>query len=153
MQKTKVKEVMSGTPIFANPSDSLKDAATKMKENDCGFLPVGSKDRIEGAITDRDIVIRSVADGADPAQVKVADVMTRLSLRCGLNDTLAEAARKMRENRVSRLLVEDDLGTVKGILTFGHILRQHSDEDEIAEVVGCAMGRRMPEAGIAGSLF
>lgn len=141
MQNTKVKELMTSDPVLITPDASLKDAAAKMENVDCGVLPVGTKDRLDGIITDRDIVIRAIAKGKDPAKEKVRDYMTGKVYACNEEDYLEDAADKMREHKVSRLVVKNKQGKVTGILSFGGILRKNADADEVANVVKHATHR------------
>lgn len=135
MHNTKVKDLMTSDPILITSESSLKEAAAKMKDVDCGVLPVGTKDKVEGIITDRDIVIRAIAKGKDPAKEKVKDYMTAKVYACNEDDYLEDAADKMREHKVSRLIVRNKQGKVAGILSFGGILRKNADADEVANVV------------------
>jgi predicted transcriptional regulator len=86
-------------------------------------------------ITDRDIIIRAVAEGKDPAKERVRDYMTEEVCACKDIETLQDAAEKMNNFNVSRLVVEDNAGDVVGIITFGSILRKNSDERETSSVV------------------
>lgn len=142
MKKTKVKEIMKTDVELISPEATLADAARKMKELECGVLPVGSENKIEGVITDRDIVVRAISEGKNPAEEKVRDHMTEDVCSCGETDMLKEAAQMMHDNNVSRLVVMDDTGGVSGILTFGSILRKDNDDTEISEIVACATGKR-----------
>ncbi len=72
----KAKDLMSKNPEIISPNTTLKQAAEKMRDQNIGFLPVGENDRLIGAITDRDIVIRSVAEGKDSNKAVVRDVLT-----------------------------------------------------------------------------
>lgn len=141
MQSTAVKELMEEQIITVSPDDSLAEAARKMKEANCGCLPVGAANKPEGIITDRDIVVRAIAENLDPADEKVRDYMTYAVKTCKTGDTLAEAAEKMREHGVSRLIVTDGDDHAIGLISFGRILRNHDDTDEIAAVLACAVGR------------
>lgn len=141
MQNTQVKELMTEDPVFVSMDDTLQKAAEKMEKNDCGFLPVGTKDNVEGVITDRDIVTRAIAKGKDPSKEKVKDYKTDLAYACNENDYLEDAADKMHDHKVSRLLVRNGQGKVVGILSFGGILRKNADADEVANVVKHATHR------------
>jgi predicted transcriptional regulator len=138
---TKVKELMRAQPVIVAADATLKEAAQKMKSVDCGVLPVGSWDRLEGIITDRDIVIRAVADGIDPATATVRSCMTSEIFYCNDSDTLEQAAEKMREHDVSRLVVKDSSGKPCGIITFGCIMRK-GEMQELGKVVERAVGKR-----------
>lgn len=141
MQGNTVKDFMTRDPVIVSPDDSLQEASRKMKEVGCGILPVGTKDKIEGMITDRDIVIRALAEGRDPASEKVRSYMTNDVYSCTENESVQDAAAKMRECGVGRLVVMDGSGKVCGIVTFGAILRKDQDSNEVLEVVECATGR------------
>jgi predicted transcriptional regulator len=140
--QTKVKDLMKENPIIIPASTTLKEAAQKMKSVDCGVLPVGTWDNLEGMITDRDIVIRAVAEGVDITSAQVRDYMTSDVFYCSESDTLAQAAEQMRKNDVSRLVVKDASGKACGILTFGRILREDENLKEIGKVVECAVGKK-----------
>jgi CBS domain-containing protein len=141
MQNTQVKDIMKSRPDFVTPGDTLKKAAEKMKNIDCGVLPVGSESKVEGIITDRDIVIRAVSEGRDPAEEKVNNYMTKKIYFCKETDTVQDAADMMREHDVNRLVVKNDGGKVSGIISFGCMLRKNENADEVAEVVERATGR------------
>ncbi|MCB2081685.1 MAG: CBS domain-containing protein [Rickettsiales bacterium] len=141
MRNTKVKEVMTAHPTLISPDATLQEAAQKMEEVDCGILPVGKESKLEGMITDRDIVIRAISRGKNPAKEKVKDFMSRQVYSCKAHDTLIEAATQMNKHNVSRLIVKDDSGRVSGILSFGCILRKDASADEIVDVVEHARGK------------
>lgn len=103
----KIKEIMSTSPQFIPSTATLQEAAQKMSELDCGFLPVGEGDKLVGTITDRDITIRATAKGLAPS-TKVQDVMTSKVLYCAENDSAEEIAQNMAENEVRRLVVLTD---------------------------------------------
>src|SRR2546428_4456928 len=86
-----VRDVMVGDVVIIDASASLVEAALKMKEANIGILPVVSGGRLRGLITDRDIVVRAIADGADPASTLVSDCATR-DLICARPDTAVGGA-------------------------------------------------------------
>ncbi|HEY0901591.1 MAG TPA: CBS domain-containing protein, partial [Micavibrio sp.] len=114
--------------------------AQKMKQADCGFLPVGDNNQPIGIITDRDIVIRAIADGKTPTEARVRDYMTDDVCSCKDSDSLADAAHVMSEHKVSRLLVNDASGAICGVLTFGRLIRNNDNRAETSEVVDAATG-------------
>lgn len=140
MKNVKVKEVMTANPMLIAPEATLQQAAELMQFIECGMLPVGTKDELEGVITDRDIVIRAIAKGENPAEARVEDFMTTRVCACNEDDFLEDAAEKLRKFRVSRLLVKNHAGKVTGILSIGLILRREADPTEIAAVVKHATG-------------
>lgn len=142
MKNTQVKEIMKAGPVTVSPGATLEEAAKQMRDVDCGCLPVGSKERLQGIITDRDIVTRAVARGKDITKEQVKDYMTPEIHTCRETATLHEAAEEMRRHNVSRLIVEDKAGRATGILSFGSILRKEEDRDEMTDVVCCATGSK-----------
>lgn len=141
MKNTKIKDIMTSDIVLIAPSTTLKEAAVRMREIDCGVLPVGSADHLEGIITDRDIIIRAISKGKDTLTEKVKDYMTTPVFSCNEDDILEDAAAKMRNHKVSRLVVKNSRGTVKGILSFGGILRKQADAEEIANIVKHTVGK------------
>lgn len=142
MQSTKVKVVMTRHPTLIDPESSLYEAAQKMEALDCGILPVGNSEQLEGIITDRDIVLRCVAKGKDAQDTQVQECMTPELIFCREEDTLEYAATLMHQHHVNRLLVKDETNAFTGIITFGCMLRKDADKEEIGEVVDCAVGRK-----------
>lgn len=141
MAMTLVKDLMEYDMELIDPESSLQEAAQKMKDVSCGFLPVGRNKMPEGIITDRDIIIRAVASGKDPMKEKVSDYMTREVYSCHDGDSLEQAAKIMHENNVSRLVVLSENGQTCGIMTFGRILRSPLDREETSNVVEMATGK------------
>jgi predicted transcriptional regulator len=135
MKNTHVKELMTAQPTLISPDVTLQDAAKQMKKIDCGVLPVGTADRLEGVITDRDITIRAVAEGRDPTQAKVSQYMSDRVYTCNEDNNLQEAADIMAKHGISRLIVDNEDGKVTGILTFGCILRKDVDTYELSQVI------------------
>lgn len=141
-KQTTVKSIMTSNLKCISPESTLREAAQMMESVECGVLPVGSREKPEGIITDRDIVMRAVAKGKDTNSEKVRDHMTKDVCCCSENDTLEQAGSKMRENKVNRLLVEDSSGRVCGILTFGRIVREEDSVSKIGCVIECAVGEK-----------
>lgn len=135
MASKQVKELMESHLELISPDATLTEAAQKMKEVDCGFLPVGGDNAPEGVITDRDIVIRAIAAGKDPTKTKVRDCMTPDVCACQETDTLEDAAGMMNENNVSRLVVMDVDDNICGVLTFGRMIRSNDNKEQTSNVV------------------
>lgn len=135
MNNLKVSDVMSKNPVIISGKSSLQEASEMMKAVDCGFLPVGTADRIEGVITDRDIIVNAIAENKTPSEEQVKDYMTVAAYGCNEDDFLEDAAKKMKDHKVSRLIVRNHGGEVVGILSFGSILRYEAKTDDITNVV------------------
>ncbi|ALQ51852.1 CBS domain-containing protein [Nitrosomonas ureae] len=141
MENQQVNKLMERNLKLINADATLEEASIKMKQAGCGFLPVGVENTLEGIITDRDIVVRAIAEGRDPTREIVRDYMTSTVCCCKESDTLKDAAQVMSENHVSRLVVKDENDNICGILTFGRIIRSNDNKQETSEVVERATGK------------
>jgi CBS domain-containing protein len=130
----KVNDVMTRNPVFISPDGTLKEAAQKMQEADCGSLLVGENDRLTGMITDRDIVVRAVADGMDINDTIVEDIMTDDLVYCYEDDALEQAADRMEQEQVRRLAVLNRDKRLVGIVTLSDIAAK-SDNAELVEKI------------------
>ena len=140
--QTHVKDLMKKDPVIISPDSTLAEAAQKMQSIDCGVLPVGSKDKLQGVITDRDIVIRAVAEGKDVTKEKVKDYMTPDVVTVKEDEPTDRAANLMRERNINRIIVNDTDGRPCGIITFGRMIRENDSMREIATVITCAVGEK-----------
>jgi CBS domain-containing protein len=125
---------MTGSAECARSTDSLVDVAKKMRDLDVGALPIcGDDDRLKGMITDRDIVVKCVADGADPSTVQADSFAEGKPVTIGADDSVEEALRTMAEHGVRRLPVIDGHELV-GMLSQADIAKNLPD-DQIAQLV------------------
>ena len=131
----KISEVMTGDAEFISPNTSLREAAERMAELDTGFLAISDdqQSRLEGVITDRDIVIRAIAKGLDPNTTMVNEVASRRVLYCFADEELEAACRSMHSEQVHRLIVlnNPDEKRLVGVISLGDIVRH--DQDKLAE--------------------
>jgi CBS domain-containing protein len=118
----KVSKIMTRDVRLLNPNNTIREAASLMAEINAGALPVSENDRLVGMITDRDIVIRGVAQGKT-ADTKVADVMSKEMLYCFDTDELDEVARNMGKAQVRRLPVVTRDKRLVGIVSLGDLAR------------------------------
>ncbi|RWB96779.1 MAG: CBS domain-containing protein [Mesorhizobium sp.] len=100
----KVAEIMTPNVHLASPDESLQKIAKRMAVDDVGFLPVGENDRLVGTITDRDIVVRAVAEGKD-GNAMVRDVMTEDVKYCFEDEDIEHVVQNMGDIQVRRLPV------------------------------------------------
>ena len=114
MAKT-IREAMTPGVRAAAPTDSLADAAQRMKEEDVGSLPVVEGDRLIGIVTDRDIIVRAVAERVDPQSIYVGDVASRDVVTVEPEQDLDDALALMARHRVRRLPVVEE-GRLVGML-------------------------------------
>ncbi len=124
-----VHEVMTPGAEFTHPNSTLQEAAQMMRDLDVGPLPVcGENDRLVGMITDRDIVVRAIAEGRDAKTVRVKDVMSPDILYCFEDEGVEEAARLMRDRQVRRLVVLNRDKRLTGIVSLGDLATKTRDK-------------------------
>jgi CBS domain-containing protein len=123
-----VFEAMTYEVVKVAPETTLVDAARTMKAIDVGLLPVCVRDEVVGMLTDRDIAVRSVADGRDPRTTEVQEVMTPRVVFCSPEDDVREAAALMQLAQLRRLLVMNDRGRLVGIVSLSDIALITGDE-------------------------
>ena len=120
----KVSDVMTRYVEFVAPDATVKEAAELMGELDVGALPAGTEERVEGVVTDRDILYRVVARGLDPSGVRVGDVLSRPVVACGEDDSVSAAMDMMAANHIRRMPVRDARGRVCGWITLADLARK-----------------------------
>lgn len=125
----KIKDVMATSPQYLPSTATLQEAAQKMVELDCGFLPIGEKDKLVGTLTDRDITTRATAKGLAPT-TKVSEVMTKKVYYCAETDTTETIAQNMAENEVRRLVVLNNRNDKKlvGIVSLSDIINANTTQ-------------------------
>lgn len=130
-----VKECMTRQVELGTPEMSLRDAALKMRDGDFGILPIQKNDKLVGMITDRDIAIRCVAEGADAKKLKVGEVMTEKVLYCFEDQSLDEVARNLGENQVRRLPVVNREKRLVGILALCDLTKAHINPQQLEKTM------------------
>ena len=131
----KVNEIITHNPEVIRPETALIEAAQKMKSMDIGMLPVCDGDRLVGVITDRDIAVRGVAQGYDSKTASVQEVMTPEVIYCFDDEDVKEAAKKMEEKQVRRLLVLNREKQLVGIVSLGDLAVRTGKEKLAGEVL------------------
>src|SRR5262245_49681948 len=118
----KVRDVMTPGAECISPDATLQEAARKMQMLDVGPLPVcGDNNKLVGMLTDRDIVVRVVAEGGDARTAKVRDAMTEGISYCFENDDVKQAAQLMRLKQIRRLVVLNEDKHLVGIVSLGDL--------------------------------
>ena len=131
----KVQDVMTPEPQCCMSQDSLQRAAQMMVECDCGEIPVVDQQRKPiGVITDRDITCRAVAQGRNPLEMSVADVMSTPVVSVRETDDLEECCRLMEQKKIRRVPVIDENGICSGIISLADIA-QNLGEDNSGSVL------------------
>jgi CBS domain-containing protein len=122
-----VRDVMTSNPRSIEPSTTVTEAARLMKTEDVGSLPIVDGDQLVGVVTDRDIVIRVVAEGKDPQSTTVGEIASRDLVTVDPEQDLDEALRLMAQHQVRRLPVAEEDGKLVGILAQADVAREGKD--------------------------
>lgn len=132
----KARDIMTSDCTCIGENDSVLEAARKLKELDVGAMPIcGEDNRLKGMLTDRDIVVKVLAEGRDPATTKAGElgVGDGRTVTIGADDSIEEALRTMAEHQVRRLPVIDGHDLV-GIVAQADIARNY-DEEKVGDLV------------------
>jgi len=128
----KVRDVMTKDPLTVAPSDTLTDAAKQMRDADVGVLIVAEGNTYT-VVTDRDIVVRAVAEDMDPASTRLADVITHDLIAVSPDDDQETAVELMRTHAVRRLPVLDG-ETLVGVVSIGDLAVERDRDSALAEI-------------------
>lgn len=122
-----IKEIMNKNPVYLSSTSTVRDAAEKMVKLDCGFIPIGENDRLVGAVTDRDIVIRAISKGNNVSTIPLTEIMTKNILYCYEDDPVQRAIEIMSTNQIHRVAVLDKDKRFTGVVSLGDIARNCHD--------------------------
>ena len=129
-----VRQVMTAAPDAVRLTSTLQEASRIMKDKDIGDVLVeDAKGQLSGIITDRDLAIRAIAEGADPTTTKVSTVYTKDITTLAPTDTVQDAMGKMRANDVRRLPVVEG-GKAIGIVSLGDISVETAPNSLLADI-------------------
>ncbi len=117
----KLKEIMSQNLQIVAPNTFLQEAAQRMREIDAGPMPVVENRKPIGILTDRDIVIRAVAEGKDSTKTKVSEIMTHEIISCSEDQEIEEGAQLMANKQVRRLMITNKNEELVGIVSLGDL--------------------------------
>lgn len=128
-----VRDVMTADPVSLPADATVNDAARRMKENDIGDVIVLQDDRVWGVVTDRDLVVRALAEGRDPGATLLADICSRDIATLSPGDAIGDAVRLMRERAVRRIpIVEGDRAV--GVISIGDLAIERDAGSALADV-------------------
>jgi CBS domain-containing protein len=134
--RLRCREIMTRKVTTARQEMSLQDLAVLMRDGDMGALPVVDEaNKLVGIVTDRDIVVRAIADGKDCAAATAGEVMTKDLFTAKPEDFVFQAIRLMGDKQVRRIPIVDENGILQGILAMADIALEVEDEREIAETL------------------
>jgi CBS domain-containing protein len=124
---------MTHDPRTISPDDTVHDAARVMRDEDVGAVLLEEQGKLARILTDRDIVVRSDAEGNDPDDVRAGDIATRSVEALRPDQSLQDAARFMREHDVRRLPVVQD-GRPVGIVSLGDLAIEMDTDSALADI-------------------
>ena len=130
----KLKDVMSRDVQVISPDETIKEAAQQMRKGDFGMMPVGENDRMSGTISDRDIVIRAVAEGKDPS-TKVREIMSEGIVWAYEEDSVDDAAKLMGDRQIRRLPIVNADKRLVGIVALGDFAVESADIEIAGEAL------------------
>src|SRR5688572_26761323 len=130
----KVREVMTAAPVTVEPDTDLLTVARLMRDEGIGdVLVAGGKNRLQGLVTDRDLVVRGMAEGGDPQRTAVSEVCSGDLTAVSPDDEVDKAVQLMREHSVRRLpVVEKDRPV--GIVSLGDLAIERDEESALADI-------------------
>ena len=131
----RVQDVMARNPITVEVTEPVSCAARLMRERNIGSIPVqDAKGRLRGMLTDRDIVLRCVAAGRDPAKVEIEQIMSAGAVTAAPGEDVTAALARMKSEQVRRLpVVEGE--TLVGILSLADVARTQRFDMEAAQAL------------------
>lgn len=133
----KIRSVMTGDPTTLPADASVVEAARIMRHHDCGDVIVTDNGSIIGIATDRDIVVRCIAEGQDPAETRVGDVCTKNPVTLKPTDTVTAAVRLMSQKAIRRLPVVED-GRALGIVSLGDLAQARDRKSALGQISAAA---------------
>ena len=134
ISRKRCREIMTKSVKTAAPDMTVREAAALMRDGDMGAVPVVDGGKLVGIVTDRDIVVRVVAEGKN-AEAPVSCAMTAELFTVGPEDFVFEAIRLMGDKQVRRVPVIVDDGKLVGIIAMADVALETEDEREIAETL------------------
>ncbi|MGI8563642.1 MAG: CBS domain-containing protein [Candidatus Dormibacter sp.] len=129
-----VKDVMTEKPLALQAGTTLVEAALAMRNHDVGNVLLLDNDTVVGIVTDRDIVIRSVAEGQDPGQTVLAQISSRDLTSLRMDQPVEEAVKLMEERAVRRLPVLDEAGRPLGIVSIGDLAVERDPSSALGQI-------------------
>lgn len=135
----RVRQIMTPDPACCTPTSTAQEAATLMRDHDCGSIPVvedtGSKNLV-GTVTDRDLAVRGLASGKGP-DTPVRDLMTDGPVTCVPEDEVEDLRQVMIQQQVRRVPVVDENGVLVGIVAQADIAREDgaASDREVGRIV------------------
>ena len=132
------KDVMTPNPVCCLPTDNVIEVAQTMKRENIGPMPVidnTESQKLIGIITDRDLAMKIVGEGRDPRSTRVEAVMSRKVVTCRADDEINIAMKLMSDHQIRRIVIVDNVNTIKGIISQADLATRMNQPEKTAEVV------------------
>jgi CBS domain-containing protein len=129
-----VGDIMTRSPRVVGADRPVVTAATLMRDEGIGAVVVTDNDQVYGILTDRDIVVRGLAEGRDSTRTRIGEICSRELTTVRPTDPLQHAVKLMRERAVRRLPVLDESGRVVGIVSLGDIALERDPDSVLGEI-------------------
>ncbi len=130
---TTIKDLMNKNVVSLDAGRSVVDAAQSMKQRDLGNVLVTEGGRLRGIVTDRDIVVRCLAEGKDPGRTRLADFCTTEMVTLESDAPVDDAVRLMREKAIRRIPIMDH-GKPVGVVSLGDLARERDPESALGRI-------------------
>ena len=131
----RIKELMTRPVSVGEPTSTLAEIAEIMREEDTGAVPICENGKAVGMITDRDIVMRTLAQDVDPSQVLAQDVMSTPVIYCYDDEDVDIAAQVMEDKQIRRLVVLNTQGELVGVVSLGDLAAKSGDIPLVGQIV------------------
>lgn len=128
-----IRDLMNSNPISMPMTSTVAEAARKMRDADIGDVIVLEDSQLCGIVTDRDIVVRAIAEGRDPAKVKLGDICSRDMTTLSPTDTVEDAVRLMRDKAIRRLPVVEK-GKPVGVVSLGDLAVSQDPHSALGDI-------------------
>jgi CBS domain-containing protein len=128
-----LRDIMTQKPVTVQATDTVVAAARSMRDGNIGDVVVVDNEQIQGILTDRDIVVRALAEGRDPARTTVGEICTRELTTLSPDDAIGHAEKTMRERAIRRLPVVEG-GRPVGIVSLGDLAVERHPDSTLGEI-------------------
>lgn len=129
----KIRDIMTAPPTALDGQATVQDAARAMREDDIGDVIVRDGNKVSGIVTDRDITIRAVAEGRDPARTKLAEICSGDPATLSPEDSVDDAVRLMRDKAIRRIPIVEG-GRPVGVVSMGDLAIELDERSALADV-------------------
>ncbi len=129
-----VRDIMTPSPHTIQSIESVMNAAQLMRKSDIGDVIVVEDEQLFGILTDRDIVVRVLAEGRDPETTPVGEICSRELTTVRPTDSIGDVVRVMREKAIRRLPVVEESGEVIGIVSIGDVAVERDRHSALADI-------------------